>query len=606
MTPKSASKRRMGNKKKLLTATAVAAKGTFSPMAIPQVLQNKKKKKKKVKADANGRLAAENDAETEGQKGNEESPGLVFPFLDDDNGVESQFDLMQIHISIYNLDGINSTTDEKEQKKRRRQMKLKSSKSDLRITRKRSGFGFMSPSKKTVAKRDATVGSASSIEVLEEQEITGSTKGGIPTTAVVSCHRQVISSGTTMETFLPSSPLTMVSTVGPTSVQYKANWMSEDARRNLEDIEPCTFKIIRAMKRQHYRPGLKIEDVRNYSHETVDLHISLGRGKDLLPLGIASLAVSGDEEGEILMTLPAKPGGGSIWHRGKKARRRRSRGRHVHNNNSFPRDPSTAFQLDGNASLRVGVRVTPYKPEATDEHNDNNNVTQTSNRSTKKALSGSSGDSAKRRDDNNIIIELDDENSLIARFLSEDGNNDDNGCEIRNELEHGCAAIQNTVVSPIAGQDGGCCADPWQILAESLAFWHHPTGGEAAKGDNNNRSNKSTNNNGAPKRLIHNSGSAKESPEQPQSPQKKKLPEEAVMLPPSHLSSVSESTDDTHDEKSGSSRTSVDDDEDGDDNQDGARDEKENDTRKKKDDPRTLRPTRSEKNALMRNERLVI
>jgi hypothetical protein len=102
------------------------------------------------------------------------------------------------------------------------------------------------------------------------------------------------------------------------------------------------------------RPGA----VCNYVHETIELHLSLSRGTELVPLGTASIVVSGEEEGEIQMHVPAKP----ILHKSKNLNPKRLKSKFKTNPNKygyFSGDPTNRFYLGENATLRIGVQVIP-------------------------------------------------------------------------------------------------------------------------------------------------------------------------------------------------------------------------------------------------------
>jgi hypothetical protein len=133
-------------------------------------------------------------------------------------------------------------------------------------------------------------------------------------------------------------------------------WRSDDGLKlkrgqkvNSAHLESSTFKVIRAMKQNSYRPETP------YLVETVDLNVAIGRGCDVIPVGFASLAVTGDEEGEVIMNLPVKQG------QSKSTMKPKRSGKDKKSRRRLCSATADRFSLAENATLRVGVRVLPHE-----------------------------------------------------------------------------------------------------------------------------------------------------------------------------------------------------------------------------------------------------
>jgi hypothetical protein len=138
--------------------------------------------------------------------------------------------------------------------------------------------------------------------------------------------------------------------------------------------------------------------------ETIDLGICLGRGKELVHLGTVSFAITGDEEGEIVMNVPVK----SLTKPHASAKRKSSKKKRS-KISSFPHDSSRSYLLDDNATLRVGVRVLPQHTIKTAEDNANQQKIK-KERSLEDILKGLF--------DENLILELDDEYALLDGLVA--------------------------------------------------------------------------------------------------------------------------------------------------------------------------------------------
>jgi hypothetical protein len=224
-----------------------------------------------------------------------------------------------------------------------------------------------------------------------------------PATAVVSCRRNISSSGTAIETFLPSQSLRKPSLASDHSSKQTAIWNSSEITRAVsfdtkEQARCTTFSITRVMQRQSFRPDEKISQIANYLPETIDLNVGVCRGKDIIPLAVASVAVTGEEEGETIISAPVKPtslkqGKRKLFKSGSKSTKKR-------NQASFSSDPEYSYSLEENAILRVGVRVSPYQGE--DIHS--------------LAKKETLDDTLAGMFEENVVLELNDENSLLEQL----------------------------------------------------------------------------------------------------------------------------------------------------------------------------------------------
>jgi hypothetical protein len=256
----------------------------------------------------------------------------------------NKFELMHVSVVIYGMAGI--VCQKEPVKKKRSKFKIK--KNDD-VEGKRSSIKGSSGS----------TTSSTDVSVTEEGEFIDNPNA--PTTAVVSFRKNAISSQHSLETFLPSLPLKMPTACSGMKSRYSASWPSDQSTLVKDDfaVERSSFKLIRCMQQESFVPGdVQAAGVPNYVHETVELRISLSRGTDLVPLGTASLVISGEEEGEILMNIPAKP----LRHKSEKIKPKRFKSRKLKSEYNergyFTCDPTRQFSLE-HATLRVGVQVIP-------------------------------------------------------------------------------------------------------------------------------------------------------------------------------------------------------------------------------------------------------
>ena len=266
---------------------------------------------------------------------------------DDECGEEKKnFDLMNINITIYGISGI--LCEEKEPKK-----------SAIKQVKRRSIL------KATKSNKD---GSKATEQTAEPTHST------IPTTVAASVKRNAFSSQTVIETFLPSQPLNIQSAPGK-GTKLSALWQSpsstllgmgeqQDENENPKE-EHASFEVLRMMMKKPFSrertPGL----VENYVHEHVQIGINLCRGKELMRLGVATLIITGEEEGQVMMHIPARPcANPGVQERSLSSKSHRSGSKKRESKKSkklkthFEND-NCSFRLDENSSLYLGVQVNP-------------------------------------------------------------------------------------------------------------------------------------------------------------------------------------------------------------------------------------------------------
>jgi hypothetical protein len=210
-----------------------------------------------------------------------------------------------------------------------------------------------------------------------------------PTTAIISLRGQVI------KTLVPSAPLSFYEPrKAERSVRGIAYWQENSLNaeiRNKDNISPSTFELTRNMRRQCFHREARIDQVSQFLPERVDLVVGIARGKDIFPLGVASVVVNGEEEGESVMNIPIK----SLVTQNEKMLSKKGRQK---KGLLFDGD-SYWYSLEFNAFLRVGICVIPrhnYIPKTMETMNKFNSTIEKS--------------------EDNMYIELNDENSLIAHF----------------------------------------------------------------------------------------------------------------------------------------------------------------------------------------------
>jgi len=188
------------------------------------------------------------------------------------------------------------------------------------------------------------------------------------TFAIASFGRNVTSSETSIKTHLPSLPLGIPTSSFGYVYRYMAQWQEPKPVYLQEDGEvddQSSFTFLRVMMREPLGNSGEMHGANTaaskYVHETLNIEINLSRGKEIIPLGVATLAISGDEEGPEQMNLPAK----AIVLKGKKAvvgnsadvKKSKRMFKKKLKRAAFPSDPKRKYYLDENATLRVTVSI---------------------------------------------------------------------------------------------------------------------------------------------------------------------------------------------------------------------------------------------------------
>lgn len=263
---------------------------------------------------------------------------------------ENDFELMHVTVSIHGLTGIIS-----EQVASKRKM------------------GLSRPSKGKMGQPKSKRGSSSAASTLTPTDISSaddSFLNKIPTTAVVAFSRNVSNSQTKIYTHLPSLPLGVPSSSCGYVNRYMASWPEHTVPclhpSEVQSPNQSSFTFQRMMMKEQMvaRTSRERSVMSSYVHETIDLRINLCRGKEMIPLGIASLAISGDEEGESLINIPlfrVSSKGKKVVGTPPKGVFKKSKSKKSSKGTAFPSDPSKKFSLAENATLRVTVRVIPHE-----------------------------------------------------------------------------------------------------------------------------------------------------------------------------------------------------------------------------------------------------
>eukprot|EP00542_Grammatophora_oceanica_P015787 CAMPEP_0194032762 /NCGR_PEP_ID=MMETSP0009_2-20130614/5628_1 /TAXON_ID=210454 /ORGANISM="Grammatophora oceanica, Strain CCMP 410" /LENGTH=505 /DNA_ID=CAMNT_0038673293 /DNA_START=48 /DNA_END=1565 /DNA_ORIENTATION=+ len=274
-------------------------------------------------------------------------------------GGTSEFELMHVKITVLGLSGILRTRSNKKKKKDRMLMNGMDVKSPSSYT------SSMMPSKKDFsAKMNRSSSTISSLSMQND--------GATPTTAVISFKRNVTSSALSITSHLPSLPLGLPTSMVGTKSRYVASWPAGTAPNasavDADLAEHSTFTLSRVMMKEQYLPERSGTLMSGYVHETIDLTINLSRGREIIPLGVASLVISGDEEGTLYMNLPAKAvrvvgKKQFIYNRREEEEKKRAMTPRMFKTRPkkirFKSDPQSYYTLDENASLKVSVQVFP-------------------------------------------------------------------------------------------------------------------------------------------------------------------------------------------------------------------------------------------------------
>lgn len=233
-----------------------------------------------------------------------------------------------------------------------------------------------------------------------------------PTTAIVSLRGQVV------KTLVPSGALSYHELRNAErSVRGIASWQEsnilDDVTRKKDEMPQSTFELSRNMRRQCFHRDARIDHMSQFLPEMVELVVGVAKGKEIFPLGIASIVVSGEEEGERLLNVPIKS---FLVKNDKMSRTGRQKRGLIFDGDSY------WYSLDNNAFMRVGICVIPR-----------HNFIPKTMKSTEKA------NTMAETDEDNMFIELNDENSLIAQFKeSEQTATDQSSSERMDEFAPGC------------------------------------------------------------------------------------------------------------------------------------------------------------------------
>jgi hypothetical protein len=268
-------------------------------------------------------------------------------------GEHSEFDLMHIKITVYGLSGIL--------------IERHSDKGEQPTSGKKGSTGSGSG-----------MSSGSTITSCDD---TYSERTEAPVYAVVTHKRNVSNSATSIASHLPSMPLGHSLSSFGNIYRHAASWPANSAPLIIDEDDECSlmdqssFIMERVMMREPYdRQRFNgANAISCFVHETVDLEINLKRGNEMIPLGVTSLVVSGDEEGALKMNLPAK----EVEFKGKKRATTRTKDgkkkkkedgkkkhRHIFSKTAdklcFPSDKTKEYSFDENAALKIALQVIPH------------------------------------------------------------------------------------------------------------------------------------------------------------------------------------------------------------------------------------------------------
>ena len=217
----------------------------------------------------------------------------------------------------------------------------------------------------------------------------------IPVTAIASFFKNVTSNKTSIGTHLPSLALGMpTSSFGNTS-RYMASWPSPASASSSPlmvgggGIGNASFKFSRVMRRHAVDGSWDGEDDIAegagggngvFTHETMDILVGLARGSDMIPLGVATMVITGEEMGEVQVNLPVKTGSDALAsmmnavnlkkkkkkkkkkHKGNKSKIFQTLAKGAKNSKKgafFKVAPGARYRLDENAAVRLVVKAQP-------------------------------------------------------------------------------------------------------------------------------------------------------------------------------------------------------------------------------------------------------
>lgn len=265
---------------------------------------------------------------------------------------ESEFDLMHVRVTVHALSGLLSEKDRVKPNNVIKHLKTPKGKK-----------------KDEPAISDESLASSLSSTTGAGSTFIKSIK--TPTFAIASFGRNVTSSQTSIKTHLPSLPLGTPTSSFGFVYRYMAQWQEPKPaflQKEGESLDnQSSFTFLRVMMREPLSLSGELQGANTsaskYVHETLNIEINLSRGKEIIPLGVATLAISGDEEGPQQMNIPAKAivfkGGKAIVGSSADVKKSKRIFKKKLKRAAFPSDPKRKYYLDENATLRVTVSLTP-------------------------------------------------------------------------------------------------------------------------------------------------------------------------------------------------------------------------------------------------------
>ena len=181
------------------------------------------------------------------------------------------------------------------------------------------------------------------------------TQRPVPTTAVVSIARSSSNTGFIIHTYLPSRELICrKSNKDGNEERCTAYWRGQESTDSLsiESFNPSTLAMTLTMKREGCCNDMNARLGLLYSHESIDVKVDIGKGKEIISLGVASIVVSGEEEGEVVANVPVKAVA-------KDKQNRQTAVGHIKKTRKSFADDSFIYDLDESTTLRVGVQIIP-------------------------------------------------------------------------------------------------------------------------------------------------------------------------------------------------------------------------------------------------------
>jgi len=261
----------------------------------------------------------------------------------DDATVCDRFELMNVTVVIYRVTGIVCE--------------------QVSPPKRRSKFGNRDKGEASKV-GGSTMGDLNSAMATDTDESCSTSDHTWPTTtAVVSYRKKTYSSQTSLETFLPSIPISTPSRYSGMEYRFLASWPSEQPVIDESAIARSSVVVARCMKQETYVPGVTMGS--NYVHEAIELKVHLSRGTEILRLGTATVVVNGEEEGERMIVIPVQPTE-SMTKYGKKRPKAK-----LKKYGYFSKDKSRRYYLDENAAIKVGVRIFPQASVEEKERNEN-------------------------------------------------------------------------------------------------------------------------------------------------------------------------------------------------------------------------------------------